>query len=356
MTATYEHYSQTATDPRTYGGTEWSRFFRAMFSTGVEYGKPNGLVVSAQTPNAMAVNVATGSAWVYGYYMTSADISANTIEAADASWNRIDRIILRNTFATGITIEVLKGTAAASPAAPALTTAGGTIYEYALAQVLVTAGVTEISGNATTLITDERTYSTMQYIAQSSLIWCGDLNMGSKKITNIADATRYDHIISKTQADASDNEYSIPVGAVLDYGSTVLPANVKLCDGTAISRTTYAALYALISTTYGVGDGSTTFNLPNYTGRVVVGLKSTDTDFDTIGETGGEATVTLLTEHLPPHTHSGVKYFYEVSGLWETKNTNASGANTSTTGSTGGGGAHQNMQPTITQAFGIRVI
>ena len=63
------------------------------------------------------------------------------------------------------------------------------------------------------------------------------------------------------------------------------PTGYLLCDGTAVSRTTYAGLYAVIGTTYGIGDGTTTFNLPNMKGRVPVGYDITQTEFNTIGKT-----------------------------------------------------------------------
>jgi microcystin-dependent protein len=68
-----------------------------------------------------------------------------------------------------------------------------------------------------------------------------------------------------------------------------------LCDGSAVSRTTYADLFAKIGTTWGTGDGSTTFNLPNGQGNTLVG----------IGASGGEQEVTLTVTELPSHAHSG---------------------------------------------------
>lgn len=58
-----------------------------------------------------------------------------------------------------------------------------------------------------------------------------------------------------------------PTGAVLMYGAASAPTGYHLCDGAAISRTTFATLFGVIGTTFGVGDGSTTFNVPNMAGR-----------------------------------------------------------------------------------------
>lgn len=71
-----------------------------------------------------------------------------------------------------------------------------------------------------------------------------------------------------------------------------IPTGWLRCDGSAVSRTEYATLFSIIGTTYGVGDGSTTFNLPNFKGRVPTGLDSSQTEFDALGETGGAKTHT----------------------------------------------------------------
>ena len=86
------------------------------------------------------------------------------------------------------------------------------------------------------------------------------------------------------------------------YAGSTSPAGYLLCDGTAVSRTIYSDLFDVIGTTYGSGDGSTTFNLPNLKGKVVVGQDSNDTSFDTLGETGGS-------KDLQEHYHNGQTYY-----------------------------------------------
>jgi microcystin-dependent protein len=139
----------------------------------------------------------------------------------------------------------------------------------------------------------------------------------------------------------------VPTGTVLDYAgsSSILPAGFLQCDGSAISRTTFAALFGVTGTQWGVGDGSTTFNIPDFRRRVAVGSGGTSTATlgNLVGSTGGAETHTLVTAEIPVHTHDYTRYANKQGGgagsaFWETDSTVA-------TSSTGGGGSHNNMQP-----------
>lgn len=98
----------------------------------------------------------------------------------------------------------------------------------------------------------------------------------------------------------------VPAGGITMFAGGVAPTGYLLCDGSAVSRETYADLFAVISDTYGEGDGSTTFNLPDLKGKVVVGYDSTDTDFDALAEEGGvkEVTLTSAQSGLKAHNHT----------------------------------------------------
>jgi microcystin-dependent protein len=93
----------------------------------------------------------------------------------------------------------------------------------------------------------------------------------------------------------------LPAGVILPYGGGTAPTGFLLCDGSAVSRTTYAALFAAIGTTFGPGNGSTTFNLPDLRDRVAVGSSATKAR----GSVGGEATHTLTNAEMPAHSHGG---------------------------------------------------
>jgi len=95
-----------------------------------------------------------------------------------------------------------------------------------------------------------------------------------------------------------------PTGFIGYTAAAAAPTGWLLCDGAAVSRTTYANLFALTGVAFGAGDGSTTFNLPNLKGRVIVGVDSGQTEFDVRGETGGAKTHSLVTAEMPAHAHT----------------------------------------------------
>lgn len=195
-------------------------------------------------------------------------------------------------------------------------------------------------------------------------------------------------VITTAKLDSGVTNLFVPVGGLVQFAGATAPAGGKwmLADGSAISRSSYAALFALIGTTYGVGDGATTFNLPNLKGRVPVGLDAAQTEFDVLGETGGVKSVTLTAAQsgLPSHAHSitDVSHSHGVNGeeavnvqdilngdpqrvLESSLSNTASNENTalSFTGITGtqsvtaanASQAHDNLQPYLVVNYLIRV-
>ena len=153
----------------------------------------------------------------------------------------------------------------------------------------------------------------------------------------------------------------IDIGTIVPFSGDIsaIPNGFMLCDGSAISRTTYATLFSIIGTTYGAGDGSTTFNIPNLKGKTLVGLDSEDNDFDTLGETGGEKTHTLTVDEMPSHDHN-VNFDQSTGGgtSWLKSGGNSGGPyiGYGFVNSTGGGQAHNNLQPYITVNYIIKVL
>ena len=144
------------------------------------------------------------------------------------------------------------------------------------------------------------------------------------------------------------------------YFGTTEPTGYKFVNGQALSRTEYAELFNLIGTTYGAGDESTTFNLPDMSGKVPVGLNVNKEWFNQLGKTGGSEEVTLTIEQIPNHTHSvnlssgdetGINKLTTSSWSWSTQNQQNNGL----LNPTGGGQAHTNLQPYITVNYIMKV-
>jgi microcystin-dependent protein len=139
-----------------------------------------------------------------------------------------------------------------------------------------------------------------------------------------------------------------PSGGIMDFAGPIAPEGWLLCDGAAVSREDYAALFEAIGTTWGAGDGSTTFNVPDLRGRAAIGSgDGPSTSARTVGQTGGAETHTLTTAEMPVHSHAGVQQLN-----WTGAESSPGGGNiiynsvgSGTTGNAGSGGAHNNMQP-----------
>lgn len=148
---------------------------------------------------------------------------------------------------------------------------------------------------------------------------------------------------------------TLPIGGIIAFDSDTIPNGWLLCDGRAVSRTEYAELFKAIGTKHGSGDGSTTFNLPNPKGRTLVGKDSSDTDFNTLGKTGGEKTHTLTVNEMPSHNHHILVRNNNETGLYQTKATNVNGTvGDALTENTGGDQPHNNLQPYIVTNYIIK--
>lgn len=141
--------------------------------------------------------------------------------------------------------------------------------------------------------------------------WTGNQNANGFKLTGLAAGTNSGDAVTMGQLGTS---FSVPVGVIVDYGGATAPDNWLLCHGQAVSRTGFPLLFAAIGTTHGIGDGTTTFNIPDLRGRVVAGLDNmggTDAarlgpilTATTLGSSGGVKEYALTEAQMPSHTHT----------------------------------------------------
>ena len=163
---------------------------------------------------------------------------------------------------------------------------------------------------------------------------------------------------------------ALPAGILLPYVGATAPDGWLFAYGQAVSRTTYAALFSAIGTTYGAGNGSTTFNLPDVRGRVLAGkddmggvaanrLTTTGSGVNgaALGAAGGAETHTLTLAQMPAHSHavSGATVPPGAAGTNDVRSSGSAAGVAPTTDSKGGGAAHNNTQPTIVTNYIIKV-
>lgn len=161
---------------------------------------------------------------------------------------------------------------------------------------------------------------------------------------------------------------AVPIGGLMPYGGASDPAGGYwlVCDGRAISRSTYAGLFNVLGTAYGVGDGSTTFNIPDVRGRAPIGAGQGSGLTNRVrGAAGGAESVVLTDAQMPDSNigNSGTPLVYLQGGPAGTGGplaipTSGSGnANYAVNNTaTGGGSAHENMPPFVALSYIIRAL
>lgn len=140
---------------------------------------------------------------------------------------------------------------------------------------------------------------------------------------------------------------AITTGFVSLWPTGPAPTGWLLCDGSAVSRATYADLFAAIGTTYGVGDGATTFNVPDTRGRAVAGAGTgSGLTARSLGQQMGAEDHQLTLPELPAHTHNTAKSRSTLSATAGAAG-GVSVTGSDPTGSAGSDTAHNNMQPSL---------
>lgn len=148
----------------------------------------------------------------------------------------------------------------------------------------------------------------------------------------------------------------VPIGAYFPFAGFAAPEGYLLCDGEDYFAADYPELFAVIGRTYGGSIPGGTFNVPDLRKRVPVGQDINDFRFNQIGETGGAVTHTLTINEIPSHNHS-----FPVSLLGAGTGGGTPGGGTNNPGynatqNSGGGQAHNNLQPYIVSNYIIRAL
>ena len=168
------------------------------------------------------------------------------------------------------------------------------------------------------------------------------------------DSLNYGCISVSKSGEVSAGDYNnkavpvMPTGSIIPFAGKTAPEGWLFCQGQAVSRTTYAQLFAVIGTTYGSGDGSTTFNVPDLRGRVAVGAEASDAN---LGAAIGEKKHCLSVAELPTHSHGYNAYQFsakaENGALQSTGPIGVRWGEASTTSYTGSSIEHNIMQPSL---------
>lgn len=223
-------------------------------------------------------------------------------------------------------------------------------------------------------------------MANAPLILTATGGFSELPVVTTVGATGSDNALPTEQAVREALTSLIPAGTMILFGGTSTPSGWFWCDGSAYSRTTYAALFAAIGTTWGVGDGSTTFNVPDLRGRAPIGVgQGSGLTNRTLGSKLGEEGHALTLAENGAHTHVGGLHAHTggahthnytriayvgsggtnnlsggTTGTLQTVSTDSGGAVATTsdgavaTTSSGSGAAHNTMQPSLVVNYLIK--
>ncbi len=203
----------------------------------------------------------------------------------------------------GVTTGTLSATLVTSGSIGATGATIGTLYANVITVGNLFVSGSTISMNVTSVNMIE-TNTTTGNLNVTNGITTGSLNVTGASILSGGITTGNINFTGSLYQNNSLYTVTLPPGFIIQYASSSAPSGWLLCDGSAVSRTTYSALFAIISTTYGSGNGSTTFNLPDLRGRVPIGFgQGSGLTNRSMANTGGAETHTLSTSEIPSHNH-----------------------------------------------------
>lgn len=307
----------------------------------------------------------TGTYELYGSKIDNNVGNALPVAVSDANWLFLQDIssppVVENASET--VIGVSRFATAAEAAAGVLDTVGLTPEHFlgtaaAEGQIgtaaVATQATTNTGTNDTQMVTPKKLAGR---IATETLQGVAEIATAAEALALVNDT---DFITPAKLALVLATINQVPIGTVQSYAGSVAPTGWMLCYGQAINRTTYANLFAVVGVTYGIGDGTTTFNLPDLRGRVAAGKDNMGgvaagrltgqpqgVAGTILGAGGGQETHVLVTAEMPSHNHTSPLNLGSSGGGKPTADSNILDTVQWPTTFTGGDGPHNNVQPTI---------